>query len=174
MAIGIPKDQLCEAFDPMMVLPEKKHGMSFEGRTNSSCVAPAYVYLEGPRGKRFLCDFHYYYEQTITEGRSPQQWKEVCETVIDERNRIKETFEKINYSKTTFDAPCWCESKAFVKLTYSDPTAPLRYLCNFHYRKMLYRHLSNGLKVSDEATVLDERFLMEETVIEQAERVKKV
>jgi hypothetical protein len=174
MATGIPKNQLCEAFDPMMVLPEKTAGMNVEGRGNSSCVAPAYVYLEGPRGKRFLCDFHYYYEKTITEGRSPQQWREVCETVIDERDRIKETFEKINYSKMTFDAFCWCGSKAFVQLTYPDQSVPLRYLCNFHYRKMFYRHLSNGLKVSDEATVLDERFLMEETVIQQAEGVKQV
>jgi hypothetical protein len=174
MTTSIPENQLCQAFDPMMILPEKVHGMTVEGRANCSCVAPAYVYLEGPRGKRFLCDFHYYYEKTITEGRSPQQWRETCEVVIDERDRIKETFKKINYSKMTFDAFCWCESKAFVKLTYPDQSIPPRYLCNFHYRKMFYRHLSNGLKVSDVATVTDERLLMKETVIEQAERVKQV
>jgi hypothetical protein len=174
MITNIPEDQLCQAFDPMMVLPEKKHGMSFEGRANSSCVAPAYVYLEGPRGKRFLCDFHYYYEQTITEGRSSQQWREVCQVIVDERDRIKETFEKVTYKNMTFDESCWCESKAFVKLMYPESSTPLRYLCNFHYRKMFYRHLSNGLKVSDEATVTDERFLMEETVIQQAQGVKQV
>ena len=170
----ISNDQLCQAFDPMMILPEKVAGMSFKGRANCSCVSPAYVYLEGPRGKRFLCDFHYYYEKTITEGRSPQQWKEICQIVIDERDKIKETFKKINYTTMTFDETCWCESKAFVKLTYYDLDVAPRYLCNFHYRKMEYRHLSNGIKVSDEAIIVDERSLMEETVIEQAERVKQV
>jgi hypothetical protein len=174
MVTSIPEDQLCEAFDPMMILPEKVYGMSFEGRANCSCVAPAHVYLEGPRGKRFLCDFHYYYEKTSTEGRSPQQWRDVTQFVIDERNKIKETFEKINYSHMTFNELCWCESKAFVKLTYFDLSITPRYLCNFHYRKMVYRHLSNGIKVSDEATVTDERSLMKETVIEQAEGVRQV
>jgi len=63
MITKIPEGQICQAFDPRMIMTDnvlKSHNAKFQ--PNTSCVAPAYVYVEGKHGKRFLCDTHYYYE----------------------------------------------------------------------------------------------------------------
>ena len=76
--ISIPQGQLCQAFDPMMYLPEKTlHIIDDPSKANTSCVAPAFVYLEGSRGKRFLCDYHYFYEKNMTESSTPNLWKDI-------------------------------------------------------------------------------------------------
>ena len=63
MITKIPEGQICQAFDPRMIKTEeelRKHNTNLQ--PNTSCLAPAYVYVEGKHGKRFLCDSHYYYE----------------------------------------------------------------------------------------------------------------
>jgi len=58
MITEIPEGQVCQAFDPLMMMPEKLLRPELKNRMSTSCVAPAYVYIEGSRGQRFLCDFH--------------------------------------------------------------------------------------------------------------------
>lgn len=50
----IPDGQVCQAFDPMMILPEKtNYIIDNPMKANTSCVAPASVYLDGSREKDF-------------------------------------------------------------------------------------------------------------------------
>jgi hypothetical protein len=79
-----------------MIIPEKTNYIINDPmKANTSCVAPASVYIEGVRGKRFLCDYHYHYEKNITLVRTPEQWDEIAKIVIDERDLIRETFPEI-------------------------------------------------------------------------------
>jgi hypothetical protein len=169
----IPTDQTCQVFDPIMILPEKTHGLNLKKPPNTSCVAPAYVYIEGIRGKRFLCDYHYFYEKSMTSARDQANWWQMEKVFIDERERVKETFAKINYKERTFFEKCWCENEAFVKVVakYADYTD---YFCNFHFRKKLYRELSNDVSTYDDYEITDERAFMTITVAEEAERAKWV
>lgn len=173
MVTEIPKGQICQAFDPMMILPEKTFGIDLKRPPNTSCVAPAYVYLEGIRGKRFLCDYHYFYEKSMTSARDEANWWQVEQVFIDERERVKETFAKISHKERTFSAACWCESEAFVKVITADHHH-IDYFCNFHFRKKLYRELSNDVDTYKENIVFDERSFMKMTIAEEAERVKWV
>ena len=173
MILKIPKGQACQAFDPMMYLPEKTYKMDLSAPLNTSCVAPAYVYLEGARGKRFLCDFHYFYEKNMTSARDRDSWSKIEKVFIDERERIKETFAKLNYDHRTFKKKCWCDSEAFVsfeetKKNHTD------YFCNFHYRKKFYRELSNGIDPLKDVVLVDERSLMKIKIYEESENIKWV
>lgn len=82
--------QQCQAFDPMMLLESKAQQLSSElKRLSTSCVAPAYVYVEGSHGKKYLCDFHYIYEKSTL---SEPEIKEVFALEIENFQLITETF----------------------------------------------------------------------------------
>jgi len=133
---SIPKNQLCQSFDAMMYLPEKTaHIIEDPSKASTSCVAPAYVYLEGSRGKRFLCDYHYFYEKNMTKSGTPHLWDEIEKFKIDQRELVKETFSKNTKTTETVGKKCFvvmsgkhgpsniyelglsCIADAFVKIT---------------------------------------------------------
>ena len=173
MILEIPKGQACQAFDPMMILPDKTFGMDLKSPPNTSCVAPASVYIEGIRGKRFLCDFHYFYEKSMSSVRSESAWDLVTQVFVDEREKIKETFPKLSYTSRTFKEKCWCDNEAFVKVT-DKSGYDSDYFCNFHYRKKLYRELSNDIDTLENNNIVDERVFMTTTIMEEAENAKWV
>jgi hypothetical protein len=186
MITKIPQGQMCQAFDPMMFLPEKT--MNIIGATenaNPSCEAPAFVYLEGTHGKKFLCDFHYYYEINMTRTRANRSvgvsWESVQEFIIDERERVKDTFAKNITTTETLGNKCSiysghkkdlvCNADALVKVNQktNDPNAKnSMFYCNFHFRKNYYRHYSNGVRFEDMYEILDERYRMKQTISEES------
>ena len=137
---------------------------------STSCVAPAFVYLEGSRGKRFLCDFHYYYEKNITINRTPELWKEIESVFFEKLETIKETFDQ-SANKRTFLNLCWCGAISYVA-TVNKFLSEIQYECNFHYRKTHYRLLSNGIN-KDNIYTIDERKFLKKTIKEEAESLKK-
>jgi hypothetical protein len=153
MITKIPENQTCQAFDAMMIMPEKTaHITKFLKRPSTSCVAPAYVYIEGTHGNKFLCDYHYHYEKF--NGNYIDYDKngliDKRETVlIDERERVKETF---------------------VKAT--DKNGNSDFFCNFHFRKTYYRYSSNGSNYEDFYDILDERYRMTDTIVEESLNLK--
>jgi hypothetical protein len=197
--ITIPEGQLCQIFDPMMYLPVKAV-LEDQSKTSTSCVAPAYVYIEGSRGKRFLCDYHYYYEKNMTRSSTPHLWDAIEEKIIDQRDLIKEVFAKNVTTLETLGKKCWfssegsigpkehmseglrfCNNDAFVKvkpkiqgehrIAYQDDC---RYYCNFHFRKDYYRYYSNGVIYEDLFDIVDERYRMTISVIQEAESCRLI
>lgn len=169
MVSFIPEGQLCQAFDPMMILPEKTADIIDDPmKASTSCVAPAYTYLEGSRGKRFLCDFHYEYERSITSDRTPELWPAVAQIFIDNREDIQNTFSKHKNPRSVF-GKCWCDLEAFVKLIPHDEYQGPSLFCNFHFRKFYYRHLSNRSMIVDKHfDIIDDRQFMNMTIKEEA------
>lgn len=206
--ITIPEGQLCQIFDPMMYLPNKTASILDDtSKASTSCVAPAYVYIEGSRGKRFLCDYHYYYEKNMTRSSTPHLWNAIEEKVIDQRNLIKEVFAKNVTTSETLGKKCWlssegsiapkkhmdqglrfCGNDAFVKVKskslfndniiinngMSEYEDGWKYYCNFHFRKDYYRYYSNGVIYENLFDIVDERYRMTISVIEEAESCKLV
>lgn len=151
---SIPDNQLCEAFDPMMIIPEKMETIdrSKIGKENLGCLAPASVYLAGSRGKRFLCDFHYYSEYFVTMSRTPEQWPDIAKEYVENLEAIKETFPDIPY-KDIADS-CWCGKNGAVLIADKRDINATSTFCGFHYRKFYYRHLSNNLDFSNKFDIL--------------------
>lgn len=172
MVISIPENQLCQVFDPMMILPEKTAGIiSDPMNASTSCVAPASVYLEGTRGKRFLCDFHYEYERSITVDRTPFLWPDITQILVDERENIRSTFEDHNNPRTVF-GNCWCDAEAFVKIIPISDEEDESLFCNFHFRKFYYRHLSNQSEMLKKYfDIIDDRKFMSMSIKEEAEQL---
>jgi hypothetical protein len=202
MITKIPEGQICQAFDPRMIMPEdiiKRHGAT--GQPNTSCIAPAYVYVEGKHGKRFLCDTHYYYElymngQTYS---APNHSVKEIQLIVDETERVKETFAKNVTSIETLGHQCaltnyyngglGCTADALLKLnvmrmpagkvnfiTTLDPDNISKdiFYCNFHFRRTYYRYINNGVVFEDYFKVLDERYRMTMTLAEEASRLTYV
>jgi hypothetical protein len=172
MIRSISEDQLCQAFDPIMIIPEKTNYIIDDPmKANTSCVAPASVYIEGSRGKRFLCDYHYHYEKNITLVRTPEQWAEIAKIVIDERDLIRESFPELS-GKSISDSfkRCWCGYSSLVKATRKD-NGSNSFFCNFHYRKLFFRYLSNGRQMTDDYNIVDERIKLKLSVSEEAEQL---
>lgn len=195
MIDSIPEGQICQAFDPMMFLPEKTLNIiGVTENANTSCVAPAFVYVDGSHGKKFLCDFHYYYEINMTRDSNinSESWKDIQSFIIDEREKIKETFEKNVITTKTLGKKCSifsthrpelkCTGEAFVlviprgvvegKINFTkgldlDNSNGIFY-CNFHFRKNYYRYYSNGVVYEDSHEILDERYRMESTIAEES------
>lgn len=168
----IPDGQVCQAFDPMMILPEKtNYIIDNPMKANTSCVAPASVYLDGSRGKRFLCDYHYHYEKDMTEVRTPELWDSIANFVIDNRESIRNTFPEIvgEPAYKTF-GKCWCGYESLVKATRLD-NGGQSFFCNFHYRKLFFRYLSNGRQMHDDYSIIDERINLKISVAEEAEKL---
>ena len=200
MITKIPEGQICQAFDPRMIMTDdalKKHGAKFQ--PNTSCIAPAYVYVEGKHGKRFLCDTHYYYELYMngqTYSAPNHSVKEIHQFIIDETERVKETFAKNVTSTETLGHKCCltnyyngglgCTADALVKLNVMripfgkvnfistldpDNISKDMFYCNFHFRRTYYRYVNNGVVFEDYFKVLDERYRMTMTLAEEANRL---
>jgi len=172
MILSIPKNQLCQAFDPMMVIDKKTEQiLSNPMSVNTSCVCPAYVYMEGSHGKRFLCDFHYFYEKNIIEERTPDQWPNICQYFINNLEEIKHTFPKTAKTLSVLlNEKCCnfgCSLMAYVRCM--DKNNKQEHYCNFHYRKKYYRYLSNGINLEDKYSIVDERYNMKMSIEEEFE-----
>jgi hypothetical protein len=170
MINSIPQKQLCEAFDPMVIITKKHEQILSDPLTvNTGCVCPAYVYMEGIHGKRFLCDFHYFYEKDIVLERTPELWPEICKYLIDNLENIKETFVK-NPGTTPqlLNEKCInenCVLLAYVKCIAKDGKE--ENFCNFHYRKKYYRYLSNKVVLEELYVIIDERYKMPYSIKEE-------
>lgn len=204
MITKIPEGQICQAFDPRMIkTQEALRQHNTEEQPNTSCLAPAYVYVEGKHGKRFLCDSHYYYELYMNrQGYSDPNhtWREIHRYIIDETERVKETFAKNVTSTLTLGHKCslvnyynkggmGCTADALVKVNATKfPVGKINFnstydpnnisqdvfYCNFHYRRTYYRFFSNGLLYEDYNEVVDERYRMTMTLAEEAARLTYV
>jgi hypothetical protein len=192
MITKIPENQICQAFDPMMYLPEKTKNIIEDSlKASTSCVAPAYVYIEGSRGKRFLCDFHYYYEKNMTKSSTPHLWPEIEKFKIDERELIKKTFSRDTQTNEIVDVKCSistsgnhgpsesyhlglsCSSDALVKVI-NKLDLGVTYFCNFHFRKNYYRSYSNNIIYEDKFYIIDERYRMKMSIAEESESLNLV
>lgn len=189
MITRIPEGQICQAFDPMMFLPEKTLTIIGVGKNaNPSCVAPAFVYVDGTHGKRFLCDFHYYYEINMTRDSSykpsADSWKDIQKYIVDEREKIKETFKKNVTTNITLGERCQlglgthlqCNAEAFVRISNKggNEESGGSFYCNFHFRKNYYRVYSNGLVYEDIYDILDERYRMKLTIAEESLKLNAI
>lgn len=171
----ISKKQLCQAFDPIMIIPEKTIGIINDPmKVSTSCVAPAYVLLEGSRGRRYLCDYHYQYEKDMTVNRTPELWPEIEKNIIDEREEVKKTFEKNVTTTETLNKLCWCKKDAYVKIINKTNTIDIVFFCNFHFRKFYYRNYSNMVKCEDHWKIVDERSRLNLSIIEEANLISLI
>jgi hypothetical protein len=169
--INISKDQKCQAFDPMLIFPEKTHGIIKNPmKANTSCFAPASVFIEGIHGSRYLCDYHYQFEKSITMCRTPHLWPFIANKVVDKRSQIKETFKKNTKTDETSNSFCWCKKQAFVKIIDKKDNKSVSFFCNFHFRKFYYRNYSNYVIFEDVYQIIDERSKMTMSIIEEAEQ----
>ena len=174
MIKSIPIDQKCQVFDPIMIFPEKSINIIDSMKVNTSCVAPAYFYLEGSRGKRFLCDYHYFLEKDIVMHRTPEQWPLICEYIIDNSEKIKQTFgvEKTNFIKD--EDFCWCGNQAYTSIRSKGSVSEPQFFCNFHYRKTYFRYLSNKREFLELFDVVDERYKMTISINEEFALLTKI
>jgi len=204
MITKIPEGQICQAFDPRMIKPQevlKQHNTNQQ--PNTSCLAPAYVYVEGKHGKRFLCDSHYYYELYMNRhcySAPNHSYKEIYQYIVDETERVKDTFAKNITTTETLGHKCslinyfnkgeqGCESDALVKVNVIKIPAGIInfnstldrnrlsqdiFYCNFHYRRTYYRFFSNGVVYEDYHKIVDERYRMTMTLAEEAARLTYV
>jgi hypothetical protein len=123
MITKIPEGQICQAFDPRMLMTndvlERHHATA---QPNTSCIMPAYIYVEGKHGKRFLCDTHYYYELFVNRqcySAPNHSVSEIAQYIVDETERVKETFAKNVTSTETLGHICsrwtWLQCRGFGK-----------------------------------------------------------
>jgi hypothetical protein len=169
MISDIPKGQICEAFDPVMNRKEKTVGIiSDHMKANTSCVAPASVYMEGSRGKRFLCDYHFHYEKDMTMVRTPEQWPDIARFLIDKREDLKNSFPEPESNDRHNFGPCWCGKRDTYVMLKSKNGSEDKFFCTFHYHKLLYRYLSNNVEMARDYAVVDERKHMTITLEEEA------
>jgi hypothetical protein len=188
MITRIPEGQICEAFDPRMLMPDsvlRAHGANLQ--PNTSCLALSYVYVEGKHGKRFLCDTHYYYELFINRqsySGPNHSVLEIGKYIVNETERVKETFAKNITSTETLGEACFvgsdggrttntlnkCTAETFVKAT--DKNGNSDFFCNFHFRKTYYRYSSNESNYEDFYDILDERYRMTATIVEESLNLK--
>lgn len=204
MITKIPEGQICQAFDPRMFQNNETlilHNVSQQ--PSLSCSAPAYVYIEGFHGKKFLCDIHYILETRMTKESylGPNiSWEEVQNFIIDEREKVKETFAKNITTTETLGHKCCltnyinpgekgCQADALVKLSVIKiPTGTLNWIstydrnktnqdyfyCNFHFRRTYIRYVNNGINdilFKNHFKVVDERYRMTMTIAEESERL---
>jgi len=201
MITTIPEGQICQAFDPRMIMPNdvlKDHDT--KEQPNTSCLVTAYVYVEGKHGKRFLCDTHYYYELFMNKqsySAPNHSFLEIGQYIINQTERVKETFAKNITSTETLGHQCCltnyynkggsgCTADALVKInvmkrpigkvnfiTMLDPDDISKdlFYCNFHFRRTYARYTNNGVVFEDYFKVLDERYRMTMTLDEEAKRL---
>jgi hypothetical protein len=204
MISRIPDGQICEAFDPRMIMPDdvlESHRAT--SQPNTSCLTQAYVYVEGKHGKRFLCDTHYYYEIFMNRqsySAPNHSVLEISKYIINETEKVKETFQKNTTSTETIGHKCCltnyynkgglgCTADALVKLNVIKvPVGVVNFIstldpnniskdlfyCNFHFRRTYARYNNNGVVFEDYFKVLDERYRMTMSLDEEAKRLTYV
>ena len=201
MITTIPEGQICQAFDPKMHFhPSVLKEQNATENANTSCLAPSFVYIEGSHGKKFLCDYHYHYEIYITkQGYSDPDspWEDIQKFIIDERERVKETFAKnVTTTETvghrcsltnSFNTNSGCTADALIKIKpikravgkinftsvqdWNNLSKDIFY-CNFHFRREYYRYYNNGIVYEDfHQIVADERSRMTSTIADEASRL---
>jgi hypothetical protein len=187
----------------MMFLPEKTLNIiGVTQNANPSCIAPAFVYIEGTHGNKFLCDYHYYYEMNMTRTRGDSSvgspWESIQTFILDERERVKETFQKDVFTTITLGHKCSvysthkpslrCTADAFIHVTPKQKvdgkinftyTKTLNekdgaFYCNFHFRKNYYRYYSNGVVYEDVHDIVDERSRMSQTIAQESSSLECV
>lgn len=174
MITEIPSGQLCQAFDPIMIFPEKtKYIIDDHMKANTSCVAPAYIYVEGSRGKRFLCDYHYFFEKDTVRWRTPEQWPLIEGYVVDNIESIKNTFAELLTNRVVDGILCWCNKQSYVLCIHKKSKHEM-FFCNFHYRKAYYRHLSNKVDFLSLFDVIDERKKIKISLHQEANDLKYI
>lgn len=158
----------CQAFDPLMLIKEKAQDLHADlERLNTSCFAPAYVYVEGSHGSRYLCDFHFAVEHSAEYGYNGLEGLDVFSKTIIGLEKIKDTFGSIDLLPSPKPSiNCWCGDEAYVFMQNNEKI--LSGSCNFHFRKTYYRNLSNGIDLFEIYTILDYRKLMPDRSIEGA------
>lgn len=201
MITSIPEGQICQAFDPRMIMPQDVLEIHrAHQQPNTSCLSPAYVYVEGKHGKRFLCDTHYYYELYINRqsySAPNHSVLEIAQYLINETERVKDTFAKNITSTETLGHKCCltnyynkgasdCTADALVKINVLKlPTGVVNFIstldpdniskdlfyCNFHFRRTVARYANNGIVFEDYVKVLDERYRMTMTLDEEASKL---
>ena len=138
---------ICQAFDPLMVITSKVKDIdeSLES-LNPSCLATAYVYVDGSHGTKILCDFHYAFERVFVHNYDQSKIESVFATVVHDLEKIKDTFEQSPDLTVTVDniTECWCGKEPLVFLIDTLSNKAFQGMCNFHYRKSNNRYLSNG------------------------------
>jgi hypothetical protein len=201
MITRIPEGQICQAFDPRMIMTNDeiaRHGAKHQ--PNTSCVVPAYVYVEGKHGKKFLCDTHYYYEIYMNRqcySAPNHSVTEITQYLLNETERVKETFAKNITSTETLGYKCslvnyynkggpGCTADALVKINLMKmPSGVVNFVstldpdniskdifyCNFHFRRTYARYINNGVVFEDYIKVLDERYRMTMTLDEEFNRL---
>jgi hypothetical protein len=107
----------------------------------------------------------------MTLIRTPELWGEIAKIVIDDRELIRNTFPQISGDEMsdTF-GKCWCGYSSLVKATRHD-NGHSSFFCNFHYRKLFFRYLSNGRQMEDDYSIIDERIKLKISVAEEAEQL---
>jgi hypothetical protein len=184
----IPNDQLCQAFDPILTMPEKIKNLPAQSQNNpnTSCIAPAFVYMEGSHGKRFLCDYHYALEKVVNKAFTPHLWETICSVLINNLEKVKETFNKdANNTSVLQNKKCWCTKEAFISIEHkvlNEAEIPpygevvdgkvIQYYCNFHFRKSYYRILNHGVDILLGGKFTDERWRMTQTINEEIDTLK--
>lgn len=161
----------CQAFDPLMLIKEKAQDLHADlQRLNTSCFAPAYVYVDGSHGSRYLCDFHFALEHSAEYGYNGLEGLDVFSTTIIGLEKIKDTFGDIDsLPMPKPSVNCWCGNEAYVFMgDKGDNDRIASTSCNFHFRKTYYRNLSNGIDLFEIYTILDYRKLMPDQSIEGA------
>lgn len=136
----IPSGQVCQAFDSMMTLDFKSRDAGVS-HANPYCVAPAYYYVFGINGERFLCDFHFHLEQRGPLGSTTHHKRsEYISYVYSNAESILETFGEPPADPKP-DVDCYCGKEALVFFGAKS-------YCNFHFRKHYYRMEANGHDIS--------------------------
>lgn len=200
MITSIPKGQVCQQFDAKMHLPSSiLESQKVTQNATVSCAAPAFVYIEGTHGKKFLCDYHYYYEVHMVKSGYLKPGENIQEFIIDETEKVKETFAKNVKTTETLGHQCslinsynitmGCVADAFVKVNPiklvankinwtaikdRDNISDSLFYCNFHFRREYYRYYSNGVVYEDFHKIVDERSRMTFTLAEEALRLKYI
>ena len=154
----IPHGQRCQGFDAILNTDHYKEKLKGLVDPNmhpeTHCVAPAYYYVFGINGERFLCDFHYHLEYRSMLGTpSWAKLNEYFAHVYSNAEAILDTFmDPPEAPKPTAD--CWCGRVALVFV--QDITIPP--VCNFHYRKSFYRWANNNKQLHSEEPGLQKAF----------------
>jgi len=197
MITSIPKGQICQQFDAKMHLPLSiLEVQKVTQNATVSCAAPAFVYIEGTHGKKFLCDYHYYYEVHMVKNGYLKPGENIQEFIIDETEKVKETFAKNVTTTETLGQRCslinsynksmGCIADAFVKVIPTklvigkinwtaikdmSKISENIFYCNFHFRREYYRYYSNGVVYEDFHKIVDERSRITFTLAEEASRL---
>lgn len=200
MITKIPEGQICQQFDAKMHLPSSiLKSQKVTQNATVSCIAPAFVYIEGTHGKKFLCDYHYYYEVHMIKNGYLKPGENIQEFIIDETERVKETFAKnVKTTETlghqcslinSYDKTMGCVADAFVKVNPTNLVvgkinwtaiknlnniSESIFYCNFHFRREYYRYYSNGVVYENFHKIVDERFRMTFTLAKEAENLRYI